>query len=58
MTSMYGSNEVGFKNCENEMQKILNAFIVSLFGKDVLYEKLKKLRLLGSLSHPLFFLLS
>ena len=36
MTSMYGSNEVGFKNCENEMQKILNAFIVSLFGKDVM----------------------
>ena len=36
MTSMYGSNEVGLKNCENEMQKILNAFIVSLFGNDVM----------------------
>ena len=40
MTSMYGSNEVGLKNCGNEMQKILNAFIVSLFGKDVMSHNL------------------
>ena len=48
MTSMYGSNEVGFKNCENEMQKILNAFIVSLFGNDVM-------KIAGFVTHPLYF---